>query len=126
MTFVTEAWMITGQRNPEADKWKQWVRQPVHPSQTLFRPGVGKQPIHPNVKELIQAETRNVIRLERTVFQIATADVVVSLKRSDAPTDWTVSQHRSGCPVRDRNDSFAQLAEPSIIALSRKRCSRAL
>ena len=118
--------MSSRQSNAKPNDGKKGIGEPVHPAQILFFASVGKQEIHPHIEEFVRTHSRDEVRFENAGFQITAADVVISLERSDTPSERSLRQHYSRRAMSDGYGLVAQCVSDFEIASFKKPCKRSL
>ena len=93
--------MRTGQPHATPDEGEKRVRQPVEPAQASFRGGILQVQIRPLVQKSIRADSGNEVGPEAVRAQVASAHVVVALKRDYSPAERPFRQQRSSRLVDD-------------------------
>ncbi len=91
--------VCAGHGDPEPDKWQQGIRQPVHPGKVSNPFAMFQLQIHPHIQKLVKAQAGKEVDPKAICFQIFPGNIEVALKWRDAPSQRSIRQHYTGCPM---------------------------
>ena len=104
--------MRSGQPDTVPDEGEERVRQPVQPAEIPHPVAAGEMKVEPDIKEFVDTEAGKAVRPEPIGGHILSADVVVTLERSNSPANWAIGNSHTRLTVNYSNPGAGHYSSP--------------